>query len=171
MARFGRRNNREEVDTELNMVPIMNMFMVLIPFLLMSAAFYHIKAVNTSIPVHGNKPADSENAPAKEEIKVTVVLALKADRIVVSALSDKLGSEDLARLETTLRRLPGTDISVAALAEFLKGIKDRYPASDTLLLIPDGNISYNEIIQAMDCARNSESNALFPNVVLSGSLG
>lgn len=171
MARLGRRNNREEVDTELNMVPIMNMFMVLIPFLLMSAAFYHIKAVNTSIPVHGNKSADEQAAPAKEEIKVTMVLELKPDRVVVSALSDQLAASDLGTLETTMQRHAGEDFSVAQIAEFLKRVKARYPASDTLLLIPDGSISYNEIIQAMDCARNSESDVLFPHVVLSGSLG
>lgn len=171
MARLGRRNNREEVDTELNMVPIMNMFMVLIPFLLMSAAFYHIKAVNTSIPVHGNKPAADQAAPEKAAVKVTMVIELKADRVVVSALSDQLTAAELGKLETTLRRRAQGDISVAQISEFLKRVKARYPASDTLLLIPDGSISYDEIIQAMDCARNSESDALFPNVVLSGSLG
>jgi len=171
MARFSRGRGREEVDTELNMVPIMNMFMVLIPFLLMSAAFYHIKAVNTSIPVHGNKTEESHAAPEKEKIKITVVLELKSDRIRFSALSDKLAPEELAKLETTIDRPAAGDISVAEVADFLKGVKARYPASDTLLLIPDGEVSYSEIIQAMDCARNTNADALFPNVVLSGSLG
>lgn len=168
---LGKMRQKEEVDTELNMVPIMNMFMVLIPFLLMSAAFYHIKAVNTSIPVHGSKTAESSPVNEKEEIKITVVVALKANEINVSALSDKLDPKALAELETTISRPTGGDISVAALADFLMKIKTRYPASDTLLLIPDGNVSYDEIIQAMDCARNNETEALFPNVVLSASLG
>lgn len=171
MAQLGRKRQKEEVDTELNMVPIMNMFMVLIPFLLMSAAFYHIKAVNTSIPVHGNKSAGSSPVKEKEDIKITVVLALKAEKINISALSDELAPEALAELETTIERPSGADLSAGALTDFLKMIKNRYPASDTLLLIPDDNISYDEIIQAMDCARNRDTEALFPNVVLSGSLG
>lgn len=169
MARFSNRRAREEEDTELNMVPIMNMFMVLIPFLLMSASFYHIKAVNTSIPIHGNAPAE-ESAAKEEKIKITVVLELKEDQIAISAMSDKLDGDALAALEKNIPR-PVGDISVAQVADFLKSIKKRYPASDTLLLIPDGNVSYDEIIQAMDCARSYESDALFPNVVLSGSLG
>jgi len=168
---LGRIREKEEVDTDLNMVPIMNMFMVLIPFLLMSAAFYHIKAVNTSIPVHGNKTSETRPVDVKEEIKITVVLALKAEEINISALSDKLDAKALAELETTIQRPAGGDISVAAVADFLTKIKARYPASDTLLLIPDENVTYEEIIQAMDCARNHEAEALFPNVVLSGSLG
>ena len=169
MARLGRIRKQSEEDTELNMVPIMNMFMVLIPFLLMSAAFYQIKAVNTSIPVHSNSP--TQDATVNKDIKITVVLELKAEEVRISALSDQAAPKELAELETSLKRSPGGDISVVVLAEFLSKIKTRYPASDTLLLIPDENVLYREIIQAMDCARSHESGALFPNVVLSGSLG
>lgn len=169
MARLGRLRKQTEENTELNMVPIMNMFMVLIPFLLMSAAFYNIKAVNTSIPVHSNAPAT--NTPVEKEIKITVVLELKSDEVRISALSDQVEPKELIAMETTLSRPPGGDISIVALADLLKKIKTRYPASDTLLLIPDANVLYNEIIQAMDSVRSNESGTLFPNVVLSGSLG
>jgi len=169
MARLGRIRKQTEENTELNMVPIMNMFMVLIPFLLMSAAFYNIKAVNTSIPVHSNAPAT--NTPVDKEIKITVVLELKTDEVRISALSDQVEPKELIAMETTLSRPSGGDISVVALGDFLKKIKTRYPSSDTLLLIPDENVRYYEIIQAMDGVRNYESGTLFPNVVLSGSLG
>jgi biopolymer transport protein ExbD len=58
MARFSRMIRQAEEEPELNMIPIMNMFMVLIPFLLMSASFFHIKAINTSIPIHADMPAN-----------------------------------------------------------------------------------------------------------------
>jgi len=171
MARFGRKRRREEVDTELNMVPIMNVFMVMIPFLLMSAAFYHIKAINTSIPVHGVATADTENMPAKEAIKITVVLELKEREIRISALSSQLSSVELAEFEVALNRPAKGDLSVIALGDYLHRVKARYPASDTLLLIPDDTVLYREIIQTMDCARNHDTGELFPNVVLAGSLG
>jgi hypothetical protein len=57
------------------------------------------------------------------------------------------------------------------ISSYLASVKDRYPASDTMLLIPDDAILYDDIVQAMDCARKSEAQELFPNVVLSGSLG
>ena len=62
-------------------------------------------------------------------------------------------------------------IFVAELVDHLKKLKARYPTSDTMILIPDDEVSYREIIRAMDCARADESEKLFPNVVLSGSLG
>jgi biopolymer transport protein ExbD len=170
MVRLGKRCRRAEEDTELNMIPIMNMFLVLIPFLLMSASFFHIKAINTSIPVHADTPA-KEQISEKQKIKVTVIVELKQDQIRISALSDTPNDLALSALETTLPRQMGNDVSVEQLAGHLKRLKDQYPESDTMILIPDGEISYNDIIQAMDCARQHETESLFPNVVLSGSLG
>ena len=77
----------------------------------------------------------------------------------------------LSELEATLSRQIGGDVSVSKLSNHLKKLKESYPESDTMILIPDNAISYKEIIQAMDCARHYETEALFPNVVLSGSLG
>lgn len=169
MARYGKIRSRSEEDTDINLIPIMNMFMVLIPFLLMSASFYHIKAINTSIPVHADtasKEADSEKTQ-----KITVILEIKTDQIRISALSDTPNDLQLSGMETVLPRKAGSEISVAAVADRLKLLKAKYPASDTMILIPDDEVSYHDIIQAMDCARRDESEELFPNVVLSGSLG
>jgi biopolymer transport protein ExbD len=176
MARFNRltsgsRRSREE-DTELNIVPIMNMFMVLIPFLLMSASFFQIKAINTSVAVHSNSPKSENSSPPEKVMhKLTVILELKEDLIKVSALSDTLEPGVLADLETEFTRTAGQALSVTSIAEHLKKLKTQYPLSDTMLLIPDADVSYNEIIQAMDCARKYHEAALFPNVVLSASLG
>jgi biopolymer transport protein ExbD len=176
MARFnnltiGSRRSRD-VDTEINIVPIMNMFMVLIPFLLMSASFFQIKAINTSVPVHSSSQKSEKNTTENEIVhKLTVILELKEDRIKVSALSDTLESKILAGLETEFIRTAGQELAVTLIAEHLKKLKTRYPLSDTMLLIPDDNVTYNEIIQAMDCARKYNEEVLFPNVVLSASLG
>ena len=57
----GRRNSDD--DTELNMIPIMNIFLVIIPFLLTSVSFFHIKVISTSVPVM----ADSMHESVKPE--------------------------------------------------------------------------------------------------------
>ncbi|MBW2366292.1 MAG: biopolymer transporter ExbD [Deltaproteobacteria bacterium] len=159
----------QEEDTEPNMVPVMNLFMVLIPFLLMSASFFHIKAINTSVPSFS--PAVANEQAKIPEIKVTVIMEIKNDCYKISALSDQLTREELLTLETTLSKPSSTNKPLAAMTEFLKRVKIQYPASDTMLLIPDATILYDEIIWAMDCVRSGDGNALFPNVVLSASIG
>jgi biopolymer transport protein ExbD len=152
-------------------VPIMNMFLVLIPFLLMSASFFHIRAINTSVPVHSQASEASTHTPVKEEPKVTVVVELKADQVRLTALSSNLSVEVLAELEKAFPKSIDSESSMASLAQYLAEVKDRFPASDTMLLIPDDGILYNEIVQVMDCARIREKRELFPNVVISASLG
>lgn len=168
MARFSKVRRNQEMDDEINMVPIMNMFMVLIPFLLMSASFFHIKAINTSVPVL----ADGSNETAAEkQIVVTVVAKLKVDGLTISALSKDLSEGDLAALDGEFLFSGDNEQAYAAFSEHLKKIKDLYPKSDTLILIPEDDILYDTIIQTMDVARKTDADALFPNVVLSASLG
>jgi biopolymer transport protein ExbD len=168
MSRASRRRASEE-DTELNMVPIMNMFMVLIPFLLMSASFIHIKAINTSVPVHASKT--KSDAPEVSDIKVTVMLALGEKKLGVSATADGLSAAQLSEFEKDISLASGMEGAGDSLKGILKDIKTRYPKSDTVILVPDAAILYEQIIKTMDMARNSEEDDLFPNVVLSGSLG
>lgn len=169
MARYSRIRSRDEEEPDINMIPVMNMFMVLIPFLLMSASFFDIKAINTSVPVHADT-ASKEADPEKTQ-KITVVLEIKSNEVRISALSDTPNDLQLSSMEIVVPRMIGGEISVAAVADHLKSLKARYPASDTMILIPDDEVSYHEIIRAMDCARRYESEELFTNVVLSGSLG
>jgi biopolymer transport protein ExbD len=169
MARLGRIRRSQDEEADVNLIPIMNMFMVLIPFLLMSASFFQIKAINTSLPVHADTPSPTK--PKNDKVKITVVLEIKEDQLRISVLSDT--PNDLAESErqTVIPRQPGSDISASVLAAHLKKLKAGFPDSDTMILIPDDNVSYREIIRTMDCARSSDSQRLFPNVVLSGSLG
>lgn len=171
MARLSNSRRSREEDTELNIVPIMNLFMVLIPFLLMSATFFQIKAINTSVPVHNSGPRSEDVVSQKTVHKLTVILELSADQVKLSALSDTLEQSVLNGLETKFVRTTGQTLSINLIVDHLKMLKEQYPLSDTMLLIPADNVSYNEIIQAMDCAREYDELALFPNVVLSASLG
>lgn len=169
MARFDRTRRAQEEDPDIDIIPIMNMFMVLIPFLLMSASFFQINAINTSVPVHADTPAKLEAPTVKR--KITVVFEIKENQLRLSALSDTPNDLSVSDQATVIARSAGSEIAIAELADYLKKLKGRYPDSDTMILIPDDGVSYREIIRAMDCARVHESESLFPNVVLSGSLG
>jgi len=167
-----KRRRREQVgDDELELVPVMNMFLVLIPFLLLSASFYHIKAINTSVPVLASTSAHSSKTPAKSDAKVTVIVELKDKSVVLTATCDELSYNDLVKLETEIAVKNPDAYPMEDLAQHLLFIKDRYPKSDTLILVPTQQVVYGTIIQTMDTARSKNNAELFPNVVLSGKVG
>ena len=169
MSGLRKRKPRAEADVDVDMVPIMNMFLVLVPFLLMSASFLHIKAINTSVPVLGS--ASQEN-PVDQDLKAIVVVELKKAALSLYLNADALKPEDAARWN---REFPkdGDDLfPFHMLADHLEGIKAAYPASDTLIIVPNGDVLYDTIIQTMDVARYRQTETkLFPNVVISGKIG
>ena len=162
----GRRNSDD--DTELNMIPIMNIFLVIIPFLLTSVSFFHIKVISTSVPVM----ADSMHESVKpEKIKLTVIVEMRRADMRLSAAAEKLDPQELEQFKQKIKPQTAGMYPLMELNAYLQSIKSIYPASDTLILIPDETVIYESIIQAMDAARNFNESPLFPNVVLSGSLG
>jgi biopolymer transport protein ExbD len=169
MSRLTRRRSKAEEEFEVNVIPIMNMFLVLIPFLLLSVSFYHLKAIKTSVPVQG----ESQQGDAKvNDIKVTVIAEIKRDSIDLSAASEQIRSEEMDQWKRRMRKEQDKEYPFDQMAVFLQEIKEIYPASDTIIIIPDQAVIYDTIIQAMDAARYSQSRlALFPNVVLSGKVG
>lgn len=160
--------SREEVDTDLDMVPIMNMFLVLIPFLLISASFFHLKAINTSVPVLGSSDG---SAPIESTIKLTMIVQIEDKGIRLSAMSDEADPALLSQYDAFFVKDQQAAYPLDDLASFLTGIKEKYPLSDTLIIIPDGDVIYDTIIKTMDVARNGNNVELFPNVVISGKVG
>ena len=71
--------------------------------------------------------------------------------------------------------LHGRTHDFAALTAHLKGIKQRFPKSDTVILTPEPGLKYELLVRTMDAAREYESKegvamhpvALFPTVVIS----
>ncbi|RPJ82098.1 MAG: hypothetical protein EHJ94_02900 [Deltaproteobacteria bacterium] len=157
-------------DTDPDMVPVMNLFLVLIPFLLMSASFFHLKAINTSVPVLSGQNENMEEE-AKKEIKLTVIVEIKEKQINVSALSGEVEVEMLKGLERSIDRKNSDEQTMKALSDCLEKIKTGFPASDTVIIIPEENVIYETIIQTMDVARYYNESPLFPKVVLSGKVG
>ncbi|MBU1169311.1 MAG: biopolymer transporter ExbD [Proteobacteria bacterium] len=168
---LSRRRRVEDEEIELDMVPIMNMFLVLIPFLLLSASFFHIKAINTSVPVLSSTEASMAPDSKISEVKVTVIVELKENTIVLTAMSDELQYEDLAKLEADIPVNNPEEYPMEELAAHLRYIKESYPKSDTLILVPAPSVVYGTIIQTMDMARSADNSEMFPNVVLSGKVG
>jgi hypothetical protein len=166
-----RRRGKDEQDTDLDMVPIMNMFLVLIPFLLMSASFLHLNGINASVPVQAERTSDSKDEPA---VVVTLVVEIRGSGFHISALSDALGAGELGKLGAEIPVADGGEYPFGAMSDHLASVKIRYPASNTMLVIPEPAVLYETIIQTMDAARYTgaeEPQPLFPNVVLSGKVG
>jgi len=171
------RGSQGDLDVEIDMVPVMNMFLVLIPFLLMSSNFLHLKAINTSVPVKSAISIIEEKKVS--DIEITAIVEIKAESIKLSATAEDLSEEKLKQLDVTFSKTKITQkdgsednaqYPLAKLSQALQEIKAKYPKSNTVILIPGENVLYDTIVKTMDAARRLNDEKLFPNVVLSGAI-
>jgi len=164
------RKARASMDVDL--IPVMNLFVVLIPFLLLSAAFFHVGVIPTSLPSQG---ASSGEAAEPNLAQVTVNLQVNTDHITLSVSNDALAQEVLDQLALELPR-PGDGSELPQLQAALRQIKLMYAESDTVVLLPGEGVRYKDVVTVLDAARETVEHAgeanelrtpLFPVVVLS----
>lgn len=134
---------------DLNLIPVMNLFMVLIPFLLMGAAFYHIGVIPTSMPV--NDPNQSDVPKTPTTVAVNLELAEDAARLTVASVS--LSPEELEALGGEWPRGADGHFPAEKIQQHLIGLKKKYPKSNTITILPAEPITYDQLVDVLDNTR------------------
>ncbi len=159
-------------EVELNLTPIMNLFVAMIPFLLMCASFYTVSVVNASVPVES---AEGDSDVAKGDDKITMAVEVRRGTgFKISLQSDTLPEAVLDQLRTDLP-MKGAAFDFAALADYAHFLKSKYPKSDTSMILPEKEVFFEDIVGAMDAVRErihmegkeEIHTVLFPSIVLS----
>ncbi|HJN74496.1 MAG TPA: biopolymer transporter ExbD [Myxococcota bacterium] len=154
---------RDNTPGELNLVPIMNLVSILIPFLLVAAQFVNLAVVDTSLP--GIQKDSDVPEPPERQLSV----AITESQLMVLGANDVLGVEDTGGYAIPSE---GQDLDTAELTRVLGLVKDEAPQIEDLVLVPDGSISYEQLIDVMDAARSESMDEggrlLFPNQVIAG---
>ncbi len=149
---MGRRLHRHDAEGEVNLTAVMNIFLILIPFLLLTATFVRITILELSLPSVSPNQTRATQPPA--EPAVLHMLEIRRDGL-------QLDSEEMnfAEIPTT-----GDSYNWDTLAEQLDRLKEQYPESSDMIISPRDDITYQTIITVMDRCRD----AGFPNVSISG---
>lgn len=175
-----RRYQRISPETEPpDLIGVMNLFMVLIPFLLLGAAFFKVAVIPSSLPTHTPQTSDVPLTPKT----VTVNLVIEKDGLQLSGTSTSLTEEELADISAAWARLPSTTpgkpgpYPLDKLVAKLKEIKSYYEKSNTMIVLPYSGLEYDTLVRILDASRDyvigKDANGediradLFPVVVFS----
>ena len=169
------RPRQNEVE-DLNLIPLMNLFVTMIPLLLLTAAFYHIGMVSVSVPTQGS-PTDTNVDTGKAAVTVNVRMTKSGYQL--SASSATIAEDELAALDAAIPKKAGGEAGSTydfeTLSSALRRIKMKYTESETMMLIPDKTVGYSDMIKTMDAGRTMKVTVdgkeqpikLFPLVVVS----
>ena len=134
--RGGRRQNEE--TAELNITAFMNLMVILVPFLLMTAVFSRLTILELNLPGSSSEPANQQNLTFQLEVTV------RKDQIEV-------GDRYQGRFGVYKNSEDGYDYD--ALSEKLSDIKKRYPQKTDVAILLESDIAYDTLVQVMDRVR------------------
>ncbi|MFT5398454.1 MAG: biopolymer transport protein ExbD [Planctomycetota bacterium] len=125
---------------ELNITAFMNLMVVLVPFLLMTAVFSHITILDLNLPPPGSKETLQPKKPPYE-LRVTI----RSNMLVISDNQNGL-----------IKRIPKKNSihDFVALKDTLKQVKARLPEHSNVTILAEQNTRYDDLIQAMDSSRS-----------------
>ena len=140
---------------ELNVTAFLNLMVVLVPFLLITAVFSRITILQLNLPQGG--PGES---PDKPDIQVEVIIRENSLEIGDGKrVIHRIGNDD-----------DGHDFQ--GLSEILLAIKKSYPEKTSATVLVEPDIQYDTLVAVMDATREAqvaqlggvERVALFPQV-------
>ncbi len=137
------------VAEELNITPVMNIFLILVPFLLLTAVFVKISILEFSLP-------STESAAAQEQNKNAVVTIL--------AITNKGFELKSKGLKFPLIAMQNDTFDFRTLVQRLGAVKQKHQFTEDIIIAPEASIKYKTIIQVMDYCREGG----FPNISISG---
>jgi biopolymer transport protein ExbD len=190
MAGFkGKRN--QAAEEELNLVPIMNLVSILIPFLLMAAQFVHLAVIDSTLPAIG-EPKEVEEKDPDDKPPLVLTLAVTDRGYFVSGADsilnpegdeeDEGGGDDEGEEREPTIPCKGSVCKSAdsynyeELTRLLGQVKDEYPDDQNVILLPEARVQYEVIVMTMDASREDRKTKnndgtyreLFPFVVIAG---
>jgi len=136
-SRRGGRHHRNDT-AELNITAFMNLMVILVPFLLITAVFSRLTILELNLPGSSSEPVD----PQEQTFQLEIIV--RQDKIEVGDRNQGL-----------LGVYPNTDgvYDYAALAEKLSELKQRYPTKTDASVLLEQEIAYDTLVQVMDTVR------------------
>lgn len=151
------RRKYQPEAVELNITAFLNLMVILVPFLLISAVFSRMTVLEIDLPPKG------AIAQPQQQIKLQLELLVRED-------SFEFRDATLGRIKYFARARDKTNWK--AFTRILLEIKTRFPEEENITLLLEPKINYRTLIQVMDRVRSAEVLQitdveiveLFPNV-------
>ena len=139
MAKQHHYRRRSKEPVELDMTTFLNLMVVLVPFLLITAVFSRITIVELSLPSASDAAAPSQPGFGLEVIVRNAGLELTNGTAVIARIPKVDDEYDLERL-----------------SQFVMSLKRDHPDKENASVLLEPDIEYDHLIQVMDVVRSAE---------------
>ena len=152
------RRKHVQETVELNITAFLNLMVILVPFLLITAVFSRVTVLELNLP-----PKDAI-AKQEEKVKLQLELVIRENRF-------EIRDSNLGLIKGINRDQAEAD-HWKVFTDILIEIKTRFPDEQSITLLLEPKINYKTLIQIMDRVRSAdvlsftdvETVELFPNI-------
>ncbi len=174
-----RKTHSGQMQTaDVDLTPIMCLFIILVPLLLLTAVFERLSALKVNLP-QASTMEETDKPQEPTGIIEIQVLIQETGFAVEGTLSHDPSGKEKDTYEDIRYEVPldNGQYDLPRLQVLLKDLKKQYPKHEEVILLVDDIISYDTIVQTMDTCREEflleddvkKSRPIFPLVVLSES--
>ena len=140
MARRHHYKRRTKGDAhEIDVTTFLNLMVVLVPFLLITAVFSRLTIVELNLPSSAGGPTNNENTFRVEVVVRETGVEITNGRMVIASIPKKDDEYDFQ-----------------TLSDFMIELKREYPDHDAASVLMEAHIPYDYLIQVMDIVRSVE---------------
>lgn len=157
MARKYGKRSRRQMSADLDVTTFMNLMVILVPFLLITAVFTQLTVLEINLPKDGRATEKRKKPPLELQV------VIRKDALL---LADNRGG--LIKRVPTVKQVHNYRL----LARALKQVKARLPDKNSITILSEPDTSYDTLIQVMDAVRTYQAvldgevvtAELFPNI-------
>ncbi len=123
---------------EIDVTTFLNLMVVLVPFLLITAVFSRLTIVELNVPSSAGGPTSAEEGFTPEIIVREAGIEITNGRAVIASI-------------------PNTDedeFDLMTLSDYMVELKQTYPQQDAASVLMEARIPYDYLIQVMDIVRS-----------------
>lgn len=178
--RRGFSSRVEDSTFELNLAPMLDIIVSIVPMLLMSLAFVHVSVIDTPVPQAVEKAMAAQN-DKKDVVAVTLHVSKQS--------GFRFSVVDKGATKETVVALKDAKLDLAGLHKETLTLKQSYPDVFRIELNPAEDVALDDIVKVMDEVRNItkgeakvtfkdvdtgkpvETNLMFPDIVFGNVAG
>jgi len=134
------RLKRDKPSVDIDITAFMNLMVVLVPFLLMTAVFSHTAVIDLNLP---KKDSSAQSKNDKDKFSISVTIA-----------NDGLYLTDNKNGLIKLVKKKGESHDFTVLTGVLKQVKARFLTLKNITILSQQNTAYSDIINTMDSVRS-----------------
>lgn len=170
------RSSRSSDEVEINLTPVMNLMVVLIPLLLSSAQYIKIGVIDLNLPPAIGSSVSQLEAPKENEKKLDLAITITDHGFFISS--------SLAILRNAKGKGPTIPVSAEGiynfeelsnkLFELKKKAYNEFSDTDKIVIQAEPNINYQLLINTLDASRSivveNKPYTLFPDISLAAGV-